>query len=330
MAEIRWYVLEDGRPGHANQSWGLVQQFDLNLKHTCSSRHPAPRSWLKRPLQALLHHFKSPILLRLTYLIYYRSPLPPHSPANVILSTGGDTLIGNIILAQLWNIPNIFIGKESSLTAKAVALVITTAEGLQKPNVLRLSLACVRRAYPEPEIAQASPLPLIAVLIGGDSQEYQYAQADYEMLADVLNCLCQNQKWQLLITTSRRTGTMGEAILKSRIDQKWVAEATWYGEQPRPTSGPYSMRADVILCSEDSGSMLTESLAYGKPIVAFYPSTRSLSAFYQRFLERIALQGVIASTIPALKSHRLHDLHPAQSVDYSSLKAAVLHLVESR
>ena len=200
MTSIYWHVLDDGRPGHVNQSWGLVQQFDPHLHNASSSRLPAPRSWLKRPVLLLLLLAQSqPLLLRLLYKLYYRSHPPLHSPADLLISTGGDTLIANIILARLWQLPNIFLGKESRVTSRTVDLLITIAAGRERPNVLRLSLAPVRRTVIDPVNESTSCIPLIAVLVGGDSQEYQYGKADYEALADSLNELCQQQGWQLLL-----------------------------------------------------------------------------------------------------------------------------------
>ena len=293
MTSIYWHVLDDGRPGHVNQSWGLVQQFDPHLHNASSSRLPAPRSWLKRPVLLLLLLAQSqPLLLRLLYKLYYRSHPPLHSPADLLISTGGDTLIANIILARLWQLPNIFLGKESRVTSRTVDLLITIA--------------------------------------AGDSQEYQYGKADYEALADSLNELCQQQGWQLLMTTSRRTGAIAEAILRSRLEASYVAEATWYAEQPKPTAGLYSSRASIIFCSEDSGSMLTESLLYGKPVVAFHPTVRRLTPPNQNLLDRIAKHGVVTSTISALAKLRLSGLMPAQPVDYSMLTNAVQRLIETR
>jgi len=326
---ISWHVLDDGRPGHTNQSWGLIQHFDPQLENTSSSRLSEPRSWLKRPVLLLLFFAssRSP-LLSLLYKLYYRRQPPTHPQADLLISTGGDTLIANIILSRLWQIPNIFLGKESRLTTGSVALLVTIAAGKQLPNVLRLPLAPMRRAVVEPDHQSPSLIPLIAVLVGGDSQEYQYEKADYEALADSLNNLCEQQGWQLLLTTSRRTGTLGETILRSRLAACHLAEATWYAEQPNPTAGVYSTRASMILCSEDSGSMLTESLLYGKPVVAFYPHKRHPNRPHQNLLDRMTKYGVITSTIPALATLRLNSLKPTQTLDYRILAKSVLPLLE--
>lgn len=322
-----WHVLDDGRPGHVNQSLGMLQILDPQLTRVQRGRLSAPRSALKRPVQALLTLCgSSPTLLSLLFRLYYGSPPPTRPDAAVLVSTGGDTLIANMILARLWGLPNVFIGRRSRHTDRQVRLLVTTVGEAVADRVLLIPFAPVLKAVGDPS-GEARRERTLAVLIGGDSQEYRYERDDYVALGQALNRLCADQGWQLLLTTSRRTGSEGEAALRATLEPGHLADATWYGEAPRPTAGLYSRQANAILCSEDSGSMLTESLGYGKPVLAFRPRNKASTPFYDRFLAKLAEYQVGFAGLDELGDISLAHLPAARQVDYSRLQAALQALL---
>lgn len=291
-------ILSDGRPGHYNQSLGLVATLHAPLRDATTLALPAPRRALKNPVLLLAWlGGRLPALLRLAYRLYYGVPPPPLPPGTrALLSTGGDTLVANIVLARLHALPNAFLGKRSPFTDLGVALLFA-AEGRPVPGrVVVLDFGPVQApasGVPPP----ATPPALLAVLVGGDSTEYRYTPADYAALADALNALCARTGLRLLLTTSRRTGTAGEQALRDGLRADCLADATWYATAPRPVTRDYCTRADAILCTVDSGTMLTESLQFGRPVFACRPAVGRPTPFYQRFLDRLAAQGVVFSDI---------------------------------
>lgn len=322
---LRWLVLEDGRPGHINQSLGLLQVLSIDPAQVPRYRLPAPRSVLKRPLQFLLGLAgQHPAFLRLIFRCYYGVNPPPPTSAAQLVSTGGDTLLANMILARLWHTPNVFIGRRSKHTDAQVSLLVTTVGSPVPRRVLVIPFAPVLRHGDE---SSTQPLPgSLAVLIGGDSQEYHYETRDYEQLGQALNTLCADQALRLLLTTSRRTGSAGEQILRSTILPEYLIDATWYGDTPRPTASQYSRQASAILCSEDSGSMLTESLNYAKPVLSFRPDNVSNTPFYNNFLDKLGSYGISRSSIAQLASVDIGSLPPTRQIDYSSLRTALEQL----
>ncbi len=325
------YILSDGRPGHMNQSKGLLQLLGNSAKGTQSPDLSPRIKWLKRPIRAILPLIcQSTFLLNLLYRTYYGN-MPPtkKNDYKLLISTGGDTLLASIILSHLWQTPNIFIGKQTALNDTMVSLLVTTTEGTAKPNILRLSLGPTSHT-PHQTTSGASSNRLLAVLIGGNTREYQYTKADYTQLAAALNQICEKGGWRLLLTTSRRTGMIAEDTLKTHLKPQHLADVTWYGEHPRPTAGLYSSQANIILCSEDSGSMLRESLNYGKPALAFSPPSKNLTPFYKNLLEKLGNHNMQFSNISELANVQLDTLPNVQAADYSSLIATLQQIIQNQ
>lgn len=320
-------VLSDGRPGHFNQSLGILAATAPGTTGPRVIDLPATRRVLKHLvlLGILLagHHAG---LLRRLYRFYYRGDLPTLDDCGLLVSTGGDTLVASIVIARLRRCPNVFIGKRSPFTDHGVDLVFA-AEGEDVPGrVVVLDFGPMNVPPVTPPARKDKP-ETIAVLVGGDSNEYRYAASDYTALADALNRLCARTGVRLLLTTSRRTGSAGEAILRERIAPEHLADATWYGSAPRPVTRDYCLRADAILCSEDSGTMLTETIHYARPVIAFHPETRRLTPFYTAFLARLAGKGVRFGSIPALAALDPGGVAPAvPPTDMQRISAALAAL----
>lgn len=314
-------VVSDGKPGHFNQSLGLLALLDERAGSTVEV--PKPRSALKHLvlLAAWLCGRHAPLLRRL-YRAYYGVDAPAAAEGRFVLSTGGDTLVANVILARLIARPNVFLGKRSPLTDRGVALVFAM-EGRPLPGrVVVLDFGPMNvPVLPAPP--RGGKPALLAVLVGGDSNEYAYDTDDYTALADALNQLCATRGLRLLLTTSRRTGVAGEQALRARLAPEHLADATWYHEAPRPVTRDYCTRADAILCSEDSGTMLTESIHYGRPVFSFRPRRQRTTAFYRLFLGRLAAHGVVFSDIAGVASLDIAGTAPARPADPAPLREAI-------
>ena len=319
-------ILSDGRAGHYNLSTGLLSGFDPTATPRMLDL-PAPRKPLKRLVllgSTLFRH--CPRILKTLYQAYYGTPPPAILTEKLIVSTGGDTLVANIILAAVHGIPNIFLGRRSWFTHAGVRLLVTTAGKPVTDRVLVLPLAPVSApAMPGPP--RSGPIRLMAVLIGGDSNEYRYTAADYSTLAASLNKLCARTGIRLLLSTSRRTGLANETVLRETLDPSVIEEATWYNSAPRPVSQDYYRRADCILCGEDSGTMLTEAIAWRKPVLAFRPQDCRTTNFYNNFLRRVADCHVCFHSLEELANAEPDRMPAAVPPDMTATHAAMTQLL---
>lgn len=323
-------VIDDGRPGHVNQTLGILRMLDLPEEAIHTVRVTVRRKFLKRPILLALGLFgRLPRrLLALAYAGYYGQRPPALDSDALILSTGGDTLVANIILARIHGRKNVFTGKRHHVTKGNVALLVT-GEGSPIPGkVIVLPFAPVYpKAGPRLNVARDPGIRLCAVLVGGDSQEYHYAEADYLTLARALNQICERDRMRLLITTSRRTGSTGENALRATLNPRHIAEAIWYGEAPRPTASAYCEAGDFIVVTEDSGTMLTEALAFAKPLIAVSPEKTAITPFYADFLDRVGGQGLHRCPISGIAEMDISNLPPARPVDNSELVTGIRRLL---
>ena len=225
----------------------------------------------------------------------YRASLPT-APPDLIISTGGNTAFLNAALAQQLGCQNYFIGSLRGLRPSLFSKVLTI-EPIGANNNIVMPLAPVpsdREAQHTAATAlrheQQIPAeqPLWTLLIGGATDEYSYQAEDWQALAGELNRLARQHSIRWLITSSRRTGIEVEQQLAAALAPELIADATWYGQQPRKVMAAYLGAADAVFCTEDSLSMLTEAIASGKPVVALQPARMQPAARYEAALERLS------------------------------------------
>lgn len=323
-------ILSDGRPGHVNQSQGLLQEEARKGTPMQTFALPRLRKALKHPALMLAFFFRTrPTIQFLAYRLGYGSPPPQAGNPLLIVSTGGDTLLANITLSRLYGSPNVFVGKRSRHTDAGVRLLATTTGEPVTDKVMVMDFAPVSVGKCAPEHRPA-PRRLIAVMIGGDSNEYRYDESDFRALATSLDRICQRHDVTLLLTTSRRTGSHGESVLRARLPSEHLSNVTWYSQNPAPVAKDYCEQADVIFCSEDSGTMLTEAISYGKPVVAFYPKQKKIPPFYEAFLRKMQQSNVIASSIDELGEIGLQELAPAKKPDLGPVFDAIAALTSEK
>ena len=107
------------------------------------------------------------------------------------------------------------------------------------------------------------PMPRVAMLIGGTSKTHKLDKASHDAHIAAAQSLAKSGQ-SLLITTSRRTPDFAALAWKrfaSDTDNVWLHD----GEGPNPYFA-FLGGADMILVTEDSTNMLTESCATGKPV----------------------------------------------------------------
>lgn len=114
-----------------------------------------------------------------------------------------------------------------------------------------------------------------AVLIGGCSRSHHFTDEDWRELAAGINALGE-RGIRFLVTTSRRTGAEVEALLKSEIHPKYLLDAVWWSQEPRKVMKVFMGRAERLLVTRDSLTMVTEALDSGRPTIAVFPKDCSI------------------------------------------------------
>ena len=293
------WVLSDNRPGHYNQSRGIVAALErlrrveqhwlaLNLRVGLARN---PMRWLlnrdrKLPPQQMLK-------------LFYRMPALPAPPCDVIVSTGGKTSFANAWLAQSCGARNIFAGSLRRLSP-ALFDTVLTLEPLAPPGTANVVLDLPPSAIDVDTLerrgaALRARLGLDrerawAVVLGGNGAGYRYRDSDWRQLAMLLNRLAAQRGIRWLLVSSRRTGHAAERLLKRWIDPATLAAACWYHEGDADCVERFLGAAGQVFVTEDSMTMLTEAIYSRRPVMSLRPAhmrpEQRYSAMVRRFAER--------------------------------------------
>jgi hypothetical protein len=171
-------------------------------------------------------------------------------------------------------------------------LVVTPLHDvLSGPNVIS-TIGALHRVTPErlasdaaafaPQVAHL-PRPYVGVLIGGPNAAFRFGPAEVRAFAGALRDLARNEKVNLLITPSRRTGEENVAILRSELSD--VPAFVWDGSGANPFYGILGL-ADHLIVTCDSVNMISEACATGRPVQIYnLPGGSRKFAHFRRILQ---------------------------------------------
>lgn len=283
------WLLSDGAPGHWSQSQGIadalaatepvdIQRIDLTVRST----------FWKRLGRLSLPWIRSS---RWWLAKVYNIRLPASTPS-LIISSGGNTLLANALLARLFNAPNVYSGTLKGYDASAYRVIFTVVSQ-------KLSNNCILPLPPVPQAISSVPdiasdaTRCVAVLIGGDGAGYRYTAADWRNLAQWLVALAASREARILLTTSRRTGAAAEAILQAELPVDLLADAVWWLQDPRPVVRSFLQRATSVVVTEDSLTMIAESIYSRREVLTWAPEQVAPNTNDAQALANYAADGLI-------------------------------------
>lgn len=292
------WAFSDGRPGHFNQTRGMVEALKLKSGDV-------DVAWLEVRLRAgflrklmrwsLNRGFPSWGWIRLGYR--FLTPLPD-TPPSIIVSSGGNTMYCNAAAARYYGCPNFFSGSLRKLQPRNFTgtLLLETHPDCGKAGIIPMALAPTRisksivnqaaDAWRNSNPPLKQPPPYWTLLVGGNGAGAVYEEKDWLQLARWANEISRTRSIHWLVATSRRTGSVGEKILKDQL-QPVLGAASWYGETPgQQVIEPFLGLSDCVVCTEDSMSMLIESMASGRPTLSFSPERSNPEKDFLNYVQR--------------------------------------------
>ena len=324
MRPLAIWLLSDGAPGHLSQSRGIVDALANRCAVESTTIELKVRSvlWKRLGRLALPRIRDAAGWFRRIYGI-----APPLGRPDLIVSSGANTLLANALLARLHRAPNVYSGTLKGYDPAAFDCVF---------SVVPLGVAC-NHVLPLPPVPGelARPLPaaggeaLIAVLVGGDGAGYVFKDADWRAFADGLAALARREGARLLLTTSRRTGTSAETILRAALPAELLADAVWWSQAPRKVMRDFLGAASAIVVTEDSLSMVAESLYAGRPVVSVSPVVAQPNANDGAALQAYAERGLLVrQPLAGLADIAFPDCSPPVPDVQAEIADVVLALLE--
>ena len=136
----------------------------------------------------------------------------------------------------------------------------------------------------------------IGLLIGGDNPEFSLTKHSVEKAVEGLLRVCEELRFKLLVTTSRRTSPEVERYLKDRLANEERAAALVIANENNvegAVAGILSLSA-VAAVSGESISMISEAISSGKKVLAFMPEKRrDVVTKHERAIKDLEREGYI-------------------------------------
>lgn len=334
---IRIAIISDGRPGHYNQSRGLVRLLAKERPvtlHWCDA--PIHHKWLRPMLQWCVNqrqwHLAHPLLQHL----HKTSPtaLIPDK-TDLVIGTGGNTRFLLAWLSAKLGVKTIYIGSLRGLDPDLLGKVMTLTPTGSDNNII-MPFAPVdidtqdlaRQGLALTDELQ-SQTPLYTLIIGGSRPDCHFEDNDWKTLANAMQTIAERDGIRWLLTTSPRTGVDAEKLLRQAIAPRLLAKATWFATNPEKVMQPYLGAAQRVYVTEDSTTMVTEAIVSGKPVTTLSPRRCNFNPRHEQNMQRFAKCGGISRQTITKMSSAKHNEHRADITSaYQQILQSLLRYVE--
>lgn len=294
-------IVSDGLPGHYKKTRAVALMVQ--------KRFPAEPRWLnvklrmglyRRVLGAILKHTEqapNPAWLKLFYRFQDELPARP----DMIVSSGGKTCFMSAWLARHYGCPSVFIGQVRGVEKRHFTRIVASpldyeddGKHIKSVPATEVDPDVVAEAASEYFAHTGLPRrPRWTLILGGDGAGFTYTKQDWQQLFEAVSALAQRHGVRWLITTSRRTNPTAEELFSSPAMREWADDVLVYNRDSRNVYNAYLGAADVIVCTEDSGKMLTESVASGRPVLAVRPPRARHSKHVKALVGRFEAAGYL-------------------------------------
>ena len=334
VTPLKVIFLADTRPGHYHLAEGVIAALQRLrpvevTRILVHRRWIVPTRWLRRRINA--ESFYPPRMLRMAYRIDAES-LPK---ADLVVSAGGETQMPNICVTRFLAVPNIFCGSLlRGLGPENFSLVISSYDRdagsprhmvVLKPS--SIDPEALGRTATVPRYGPDRHPRLAGLLIGGNAGPFRYRRGEWERLLDFARGLSKAWGTRWLVSTSRRTpdfvaGRVAELAKNDSV----IAHFIDYRTAGPGTLPDVFRKAEVIVCTEDSSTMVSEAVSARLPVVGVAPDAHQFTdeeSAYREFLVRNNWCRVlpIASLTPEIFAAALSEIEPIKENPLDALAA---------
>lgn len=322
---LRIIFLADTRPGHYHIAEGVIAAL-ARLRPVEVTRIEVKRKWIvpTRWLRARINaeSFYPPRMLRMAYRID-ADTLPE---ADLVVSAGGETHMPNICVTRLLNVPNIFCGSLlRGLGPENFSLIVSSYERDEGSDqhlvVLKPSSIdpdALGRPKSVPRFGPENRPETVGLLIGGKAGRFRYRDSEWSDLLAFVRAVSKAWGTRWLISTSRRTpDSVADRIAEMARDDSVVTQFIDFRKSGPGTLPQIFAKADAIVCTEDSSSMISEAVSARLPVVGVSPRAARFTEDEQLYRDFLMKNGwsrtiPIAELTPARFAEALFEIEPLQ------------------
>jgi mitochondrial fission protein ELM1 len=289
---LRVIFLADTRPGHYHLAQGVIAALErirpVEVTHIEVKRKwIVPTRWLRARINAKT--FFPPRMLRMSYRIdAYALP-----QADLVVSAGGETQMPNICVARfLGGIPSIFCGSLlRGLAPENFDLIISSydRDAVSPRHIVTLKPSAIDpdklgRPKVVPHYGPDLHPKLAGLLIGGNAGPFRYKRSEWERLLAFTAQVSRQWGTRWLVSTSRRTpDSVADLIAKVAEDRNIIERFIDYRTVGPGTLPEVFGKAEVIVCTEDSSTMISEAVSARLPVIGVAPNAHRFTDEEQEY-----------------------------------------------
>ncbi|MFZ3193250.1 MAG: ELM1/GtrOC1 family putative glycosyltransferase, partial [Moraxellaceae bacterium] len=282
-------ALTDGRAGHRSKTQGVLNAL--------AQLAPIKVIWLEVSApHAILRRLSRWLTRRTGFssLGWYLTPsaLPNH--IDLVVSSGADTLVPNLLLSRHYACPNIINSSLKGFTADQFTVALQLGQVLADltptvpPNQMSFDHDGQRRRAARHRLGLCPDRRVLTLLIGENTREYQ--SVNPQLLAEIVAWFRRHTDAVLLLSSSRRAQLATEQALIQVLSLRTDDQVTWVQQGQSCHIADYIYAADWVLCTADSESMLAEVVSAGRLALVPEYAGQGLTAQNQ-WLAQLTAQG---------------------------------------
>lgn len=277
-------LIHDQRAGHLNPSLGVYDCLEtayttiLNKVET-----PSIKKWQISLLKKLSWY---PPLFDFCSAIFFKKF---HSKQNIdcIICSGMPNLLYGIFVSRKLKVPVFYAGDLRKVNGQLVNCTITALEQNTASDQVVLATPPVKKDFINLQQDQLDQTTALLIL-GGPTDEHPFAYDDFEKIIDKFIAFCTQNQLKGLITNSRRTPDLDRYFQKTDIPENIQLHLV-------QTKNALSLvqliqQATYVFVTEDSTSMLAETIQSGRFICSIYSSESVLEPLNQKYLQHKLMQ----------------------------------------
>lgn len=277
-------LIHDQRAGHLNPSLGVYDCLETAYTTTLDKvETPSIKKWQISMLKKLSWY---PPLFDFCSTIFFKKF---HSKQNIdcIICSGMPNLLYGIFVSRRLKVPLFYAGDLRKVNGQLVNCTITALEQNTASDQVVLATPPVKKDFINLQQDQLDQTTALLIL-GGPTDEHPFTYDDFEKIIDKFIAFCTQNQLKGLITNSRRTPNLDRYFQKTKIPKNIQLHLV-------QTKNALSLvqlikQATYIFVTEDSTSMLAETIQSGRFICSIYNSKSILEPLNQKYLQHKLMQ----------------------------------------
>ena len=283
-------ILSDGLDGHINQSIGIAEMLKESVKSSYKVIDVKLKYSLFRGLQYIyIKNLSKRLTDRHIEIILSFFKKIDLSDYELIISTGGKLSVFNAAVSKKYNKKNIHNGSLRGIPSAyfSVSLALKT-----KSNNSNIETILPPNRFSPIKHNRKKNKSLF--LIGGNGSGYKYKKEDFFELCQQIKKYSIDSGKIPVIVTSRRTKKSHELLIKDYLKDYRDDKSVWFhsGLGKINLSNVFKL-VDEIFVTEDSTSMISESISSGLRVFTIAPKRVKKDKGHLKILYRYERMGFI-------------------------------------